>query len=499
MMSMTTATRTWSPEQLAIFNWFQRNDSAFDQSIYSPKALIVRARAGTGKTTTIIEGINQAPEERILSCAFNKKIADELAKRLTNGRAQSKTLHGVGYAALMRFWEGIRLEAQRGERASGLTETVCGPRVPDAVKKLVTNLHTKGREIAPHARVPGELIQLAYTFDCVPDDEWASDGLDVHFVELKALEAMELAASEKPTKTGIDFSDMIYLPVRNRMLTPSYDLVVVDEAQDMTVAQLEIAQGVCRGRICVVGDDRQAIYGFRGADSDSLDRLKAELGAMELGLTTTYRCGKAIVREAQRLVPDFRAGADHEGTIETLKADKLVEAAGPGNFILSRLNAPLVSIAMALLRSGKRTVVAGRDIGMGLRGLIRKLKAKSVPDLLNRIRSWEAREVSRMLAQKRDDKVDAIHDQAECLIALCDGAASVGAVEDRIEGLFKDDGLGVAGVITCSSIHRSKGLEADTVFVLYNTLYPRGVSREEENIEYVAITRAKNRLVKVVA
>jgi DNA helicase-2/ATP-dependent DNA helicase PcrA len=63
---------------------------------------------------------------------------------------------------------------------------------------------------------------------------------------------------------------MIYLPLAWNLTAKDYQLVVVDEAQDMTAAQLEIAQRVCNGRICVVGDDRQAIYGFRGATAVQL-------------------------------------------------------------------------------------------------------------------------------------------------------------------------------------------------------------------------------------
>jgi superfamily I DNA/RNA helicase len=318
---------------------------------------------------------------------------------------------------------------------------------------------------------------------------------------------MELASNIKNGDT-IDGSDMIFLPVRNGWLTKQYDLVVVDEAQDMTTAQLEIAQGVLKvgGRICVVGDDRQAIFGFRGADSGSLDRLKAELGAVEMGLTTTYRCGRSIVAAAQGYVPDFEAGSTNpEGTVGVLNTSKLVGAAGPGDFILSRVNAPLVSTAMQLLRAGKRARVAGRDIGKGLSAIIRKMKAKSVPDLLAKIENWMNREVHRHRAQLSQAtngrktalqaKIDAIIDQAEMLTSLCDGAKNTAEVETRVEALFQDDGLGKDGVITCSSVHRAKGLEANRVFLLSKTF--RGGSIEEENIMYVAITRAKNELVWV--
>jgi superfamily I DNA/RNA helicase len=351
--------------------------------------------------------------------------------------------------------------------------------------------------MVPHATKAAELIDIAVQFECEPGEEWANTQFTLDYVCAKAIEAMELA-SQVASGGTIDFSDMIFLPVRNQWLVPSYDLVVVDEAQDMTTAQLEIAQGVCRGRICVVGDDRQAIYAFRGADSESLSRLKEELKAVEFGLKTTYRCGRVIVGEAQRFVPDFLAGEGNpEGSVAVIGSDKLVAAAGVGDFILSRLNAPLVSTAMSLLRAGKRTRIAGRDIGGGLKTLVRKFKARSVPEFLTRVSAWEEREVLRLTAAKRDPaKIDAIKDQAEMLVALSDGAKNVDEITARIEALFTDDGLGDAGLVTCSSVHRAKGLEANRVFVLRDTL--RANSVEEDNISYVAITRAKLELVYVI-
>lgn len=477
--------KVWSHQQSDIFAWFETGTGN----------LIVRARAGTGKTTTIIEGINRAPESRIMLCAFNKRIAEELVARLSNPNATAKTLHAIGFNCVRRFWENVRV-ASGSERADALAHRVCGPTAPDAIKRLVAKLCTKGREIAPHAKSMGDLTDLAYQFECIPDEAWDDTHYDAAYVEQRALEAMELAAKVKPAE-GIDFADMIFLPVRNHWLFKAYDLVVVDEAQDMTVAQLEIAKGICKGRICVVGDDRQAIYGFRGADSESLNRLKTELNAAELGLTVTYRCGSTIVDLAAAIVPDFScAPGTHAGMVSSILLENLVTTVAPGNFILSRKNAPLVSVAMQLIRSGKRTKVAGRDIGAGLRSLIRKLKAKSVPDLMTKIGNWELKQAERFAKAGRQAQVDLVHDQAETLVVLASDAKSVADVEARVDALFTDDGLGQAGVVTCSSVHRAKGLEADTVFILANTL--RNDTREEQNIGYVAITRAKQSLVWVV-
>jgi superfamily I DNA/RNA helicase len=89
-----------------------------------------------------------------------------------------------------------------------------------------------------------------------------------------------------------------------------------------------------------------------------------------------------------------------------------------------------------------------------------------------------------------------VRDDAEMLRSLAEGADSVQHVIDRAESLFTDDGLGDKGVVTFSSVHKSKGLEADRVFVLASTL--RDTNEEERNIAYVAITRAKQRLTWAV-
>jgi superfamily I DNA/RNA helicase len=337
----------------------------------------------------------------------------------------------------------------------------------------------------------------------------------------KAIQAVELAAAKKPA-LGIDFADMLFLPLRNKWLSPIYDLVVIDEAQDMTLVQLLLAEGSCNGRVVVVGDDRQAVYGFRGADSDSLDRLKAKLAAEELGLTTTYRCGKQIVAMAARLVPDFQAAPTNaEGTIGQATRQQLLDTVQPGNFILSRINAPLVSIALALIRAGKRAKIEGRDIGAGLRAIVNKLATgpakNSLPKFLEKLSNWKERETARAEKARLPHKVEQVLDQYDTLLALIDGASGVPELLTRLDNLFADNVVDAPAQIVCSSVHRAKGLESDTVFVLADTLHPPvpcavcrkrsfrcqcatftpdpKQAREEQNIEYVAITRAKERLV----
>jgi AAA domain/UvrD-like helicase C-terminal domain len=505
---------TWSTQQEAIFGWFKNPTG---------KNLAVTARAGCGKTTTILEGINRAPEQRIAVLCFNKRNQIEAEAKLTNPNAEALTSHSLGFRSVKRYWENIRV-ASGSTRVNVLVEEVCGAQAPDPLKRLVGKLCTKGRELAPFATAGDELVDIALQFDCVPDDAWKTDGFDLAWVCDKAVAAIDLAARVKPT-AGIDFADMLFLPLRNKWLRPVYDLVVIDEAQDQTLVQLLLAQGACGGRIAVVGDDRQGIYGFRGADSGALGRLERELQAESLSLTRTYRCGKVIVAAAQRLVPDFEAAPTNaDGRITTIPRSKLADQVGAGDFILSRTNAPLIGIALGLVRQGRRVKIEGRDIGAGLRAIINKLATgpakNSIPKFLEKLVNWKEREVERAEKAKLDNKVEQILDQYETLVALIDGVSGIPELLTRLENLFADNVADAPSQIVCSSIHRAKGLESERVFILQDTLNPPvacegcrkrpkkcacpngyvpdpQAQREEQNIEYVAITRAKSELVWV--
>src|SRR3990167_9145846 len=155
--------KVWSDQQKAIHQEFADGTGH----------LVIRAYAGTGKTTHILEGISHAPERRIMLCAFNKRIQEELTRRLQNPNAQAKTLHALGYGCVYRHWEHMRPCAPSYLRARTLTDAVAGDQAPDAMKRLVSTLHTKAREMAPLAASAGDLLDIAYQFDCVPDEEWA--------------------------------------------------------------------------------------------------------------------------------------------------------------------------------------------------------------------------------------------------------------------------------------------------------------------------------------
>ena len=477
----------WSDEQLAIFDWFKSGKGN----------LVVQARAGTGKTTTIKEAFSHAPEERMLYAVFNKKNQVEAAAKITDPRVEVKTLHSLGFRYIKRMWRDARpddkVEWERIDNVLGFDEY--SDEVRSELHKLIG--FAKNTLCQPDL---ANLTELAVARDLGNDEESPAS--------LAQLALKVLEESKFPRKDGrISFNDMVWLPVACDWVRPWFNLVVVDEAQDMNTPQLMMAMKACKkfGRVCVVGDDRQAIYGFRGAAQDGMGLMKGILNASTLGLTVTYRCPKLVVQIAQQFVPDYRAAsAAPEGVITHASSEMLLGMVEAGDAVLSRSNAPLMPLCLSLLRRGVPAAIEGRDVGKMLTNIAKKLKGRSVPDFLAKVSNWETRMKKRAEKSDKDveKKIAEYEDQAACLVAVAEGAKSVSEVMTRLEDLFRDSEYDRRPKVILSSVHKAKGLEWDSVYMLTETFLRKrpgaaGPSQEEENIYYVAVTRSKRHLVQV--
>lgn len=225
-------------------------------------------------------------------------------------------------------------------------------------------------------------------------------------------------------------------------------------------------------------------------------------------LTVTRRCPKSHVRLAQALVPAIQAMDDApEGVVECASTDKALTEMRPGDLVLCRANAPLVPVCYALIRHGVKAVIRGRDIGTGLLALIDKLipasnrRIQSVHTLLENLTAYTQREMGKLarLGDRGASKVQALQDRQECLIALTDGVQSIDGLKAKIGVIFADfevDGAPKDAVVL-GSVHKTKGLEAGTVWVIAPELLPHPMAKrpweqvQERNLAYVAATRAK--------
>lgn len=270
-----------------------------------------------------------------------------------------------------------------------------------------------------------------------------------------------------------------------------------------------------------------SVYGFAGADTESMPRMETELGGSfrkcnTLPLTVTRRCGKAIVEEARKIVPEFEAhGDNHNGYVRHTSC-YIWERSGPtetesgcrnGDFVLCRTNVPLVQNAFRFIRAGRRVVIIGRDIGAGLINLLNKLlKPEQGSDevsmtlLENRIIAWQTIETREENSKEHpnENKLIMIADKAACLLEFVRACQTPNEVRDRIISLFSDNG-DKSSRVTFSSIHRAKGLEAKRVWFLmpHNGQCPHPMSttpwqlEQESNLLYVGITRAIEELIFV--
>ncbi len=497
--------------------------------------LRIEAYAGTGKTTTVLRAIDVAPEQDIWLASFAKRNQLELAARLTNPRANAQTVHSIGYEAIRNSeWGYVRVCNRRFDREDDISSRV-SQGLPWGGKRAVAKLFTKARELCPlvgtdqapaNERPTDVLSNLAIDFGLAPP---AGDALNLYDVACATLKALRIAASEKPLTTGIDYADMLFLPLVNKWLQPRFDMAVVDEYQDLTLCQLLFVRRMCYdfARIVLVGDKHQAIYGFRGAGGSEVQKLMDHLKPQELPLPKTYRCPQAVVALAKEYAPGYEVDDSAPlGTIETIDFDQLVAQAQPGDFILSRSNAPLMPVALACLRADKPAVVRGKDIAAGLVALVKKLATgearESIPAFLRRVENWENREMHRLVAMNREDQLDVLKDKADTLRVLAHSSSGVPALMRRLETLFVKDDEGEDVGVVLSTVHKAKGLEADRVFLLKDSFLRRVVCecghyhqrecrkcsctetvpdmekwQEERNIYYVALTRTKSRLTFV--
>ncbi|PWU21892.1 MAG: hypothetical protein C5B49_01955 [Bdellovibrio sp.] len=303
----------------------------------------------------------------------------------------------------------------------------------------------------------------------------------------------------------IDFDDQLYLPVVYKLKFPKYDWVFIDEAQDISSIQHVMLERSLNkgGRLVAVGDSHQAIYSFRGADSNSLNKIVETFNCIRLPLSISYRCPKSVVAEAKQYVPHIEAAPTAtEGSVVDSGVANNIKLYNPEEsvMVVCRNNAPLLRLAYFLIAAKVPVRVEGREIGEGLANLIKKLRARTIHDLGPRLEEWHARETAKKLAVDKSADLSAIDDKYECLLCLLEStqAQTVPELINEVKNLF-DPKPGKKYVI-CSTIHRAKGLESEKVFFLDSWRLPSKYAKTEEqlqqehNLAYVAVTRAKQSL-----
>lgn len=538
------ATFTTTKEQNDILSYFETN--------FGPEAhaMFIDALAGTGKTSTLVllgQVVKRIQDsgKNVNGCmiAFNKVIAKALKTKLAEFGVtgiEAKTTNSLGNAILTEaasngFCPKQRLDTHSKKYSDIVFKHVNKNKGSFPGYKIPKGLVGHLTKMVKFARVtfidPTEENLLAmvehYGIDIdITSSEW-------QFAWSSVRPLIEEGVKMFRDSGVLDFDDQIFLPLYLDLTAPIYDLICSDEAQDFNAVRLQLTQRCIKpnGFLIYVGDENQAMQGFTGSDTDSVNTIKRTTKAVVFPLTTCWRCDADIIRVAQAIVPRIKARSNApKGVVDMISESMLVKALEPGykrgkevkdgDLVLCRINADLVKYCLEAIRHGKYAIIRGRSIGRGIIAFIdRAIEKAHTPVTINNLADIAAQvadqeKMALALSKNAEDQIAKIDDKLDSLDAFISGFKMdhpEGGIDDLkvyINEKFSGDDDEVDEEqdncilpIIFSTVHKAKGLEFDRVFIIRPDLMPFPAKnqkpwqeKQEYNILYVACTRAKHEL-----
>jgi DNA helicase-2/ATP-dependent DNA helicase PcrA len=463
--------------------------------------LLIGALAGAGKTTTVVRGAELLPKDsKKIYLAFNKHIQMELKEKLPED-VFCYTFHGLGTNAIKNtYGDSIKFDEfkvdniiKKKSKRWGLEKELLdsGDRMDylNKVKKFVNLCRqtvTLDKKYLPH-------LSTKYDIE-----------LDEPRDHKRVWSVLEEMVNDRRT---FDFTDMVFLPaIDNKIWTYQYDYVIVDEVQDLNRAQQYLLKKILKkdritkkttGRLIAVGDVHQSIYGFTGVSDKSWDWFVKFPNTKMLPLTVTFRCGKEIVKEAQKIVPAIQALPNAiEGIV---REGSVLDEPESGDFVLCRTTTPLIKLFFHYLLQGKKAMIKGSDIGVSLNEMIQghKTLAQLMAHYQNKLKEYQTALRKRGILNYNDDNgYITLSDNVMALEFMSKLSNDISDLKMKVNTIFSDEMYG----IVLSTVHKAKGLEADRVFIARPDKMPLPTKKawqhlQELNLKYVAITRAKNELI----
>ncbi|WP_407543093.1 AAA family ATPase (plasmid) [Deinococcus radiomollis] len=481
--------------------------------------LMLRATAGSGKTTTLTEAAWHLPTTgHAAYFAFNKHSVDGIAPNLPR-HVNAATLHAYGRRILCRIRQDPQLQVddKKSDRlAQNLAASLAhsGERQDFKLIRATARLWNAAREhTLNHTSHEDDLAALAMQV------EWPGD-FNPRVIR-SALKSMREASLTDFGAGGLpDFTDFLWLPLELQLEANSLNVALVDECQDLTPLRqsfvthlLGLSRGgetsestESHGRLIAVGDSAQAIYAYAGADPLGMERLAERIGATNLPLSVSFRCPASHVQLAHRANTFIESAEGAKvGIIEHLSAEELTYQTG--DVVLSRLNSPLIQTALKLLARGISVNIRGRDLATRLEAAAQDTfpRAFTQESINEQVKLHYDKKAKPFTARAKDGDREAkkvltdLKDICSCLRLLAERAvalspkpsATVHDLSALLRSLYRDD-----ADVLFSTVHRAKGLEWDRVTLLYpETMpYPAGEYQEEMCVLFVALTRSKDTL-----
>jgi len=511
----------------AVFDRAEWDDCSDQQAAVIEHALDGRgsigvvARAGCGKTyllEKVTKAIIQYERGGLIAMAFNTEIADELDSRFKQAgydfrAAAAGTVHSFGLRAWRRAAPTVKVD---DDKVSNIIKTLAGgDRSSDyflaasPIEKLVSLAKQKA---LGHVGQIDDTEAWVEIFEHFNIEDSLEEGVAPSSVIRCAQRVYK--QSLESCKEVVDCDDMLLAPLYYKASFLQKKWILLDEAQDTNAARRLVALAMLNpyaGRMIYVGDPAQAIYGFTGADSNSMELLRMATNATVMPLNVTRRCPKSVVAAAQQFVPDFVAHEDApEGAVRSISFDDLdEEGLTKDDVILCRLTWPLVQTALTLVGKGIACRVEGRDIGEELVTLAQRREADNLWDLMQKLDTYQREQNAKFIAKGEEYHAERLADKVDCLrviikTCLSESKTGVDALVEKIGGMFGSTKGGE--MLTLATGHRSKGREWRRVY-LYGreTWLPSPHAKkdwqkdQEQHLEYVMLTRSKGELIDVPA
>ena len=539
--------------------------------------LLIDAKAGSGKTSTLIliaEELLNA-NQNCLFLSFNKSIVDELKLKIPELSSNIKTVHSLGLTFIRSY-----LYKKHNTNYVIKDMDLSKKKVRELVKMYYEKYFAK--EIAEYHQELSEqelkdthyeiitdfvnVCNYARLYCCDFTDkkqiehitlkfarklpEYINDVLPNYYELVPAVINAILNMFEHPEKNmegkyeyAIDFLDMIYLPVQYSMNVPfaiknSLDTILVDESQDLSLLQQMFIRRLYTGsnRFIFVGDRNQSIYGFSGADTKAVDRIKDNFRPKELPLSICYRCPEKIVRLAREIVPTIEWNKDRldTGTLKTIDYTDMRDNISQGEIIIGRRNKDLLKIYKDFTFNLKREIkfrnkdlvnAIEKDLITCIRDYMLRYTKKlnmekyvmtilnefaainNIPVNSNLYKTEKATLIDKYIAEHKDDKKDVMksNQTLEYLIKCMQEYHDEGAYEYEEDNIltvyydiildfiniyrkshtsilvndfmeymknFLNASLNKYNVPIISSVHSMKGGEADTVYIYDYPKFP---------------------------
>lgn len=296
--------------------------------------LLILAGAGSGKTRTITYRIAHMIQElgispySILAVTFTNKAAKEMRERVENligedgKRAMISTFHSFGLRLLRVYCKAIGYDSN-----FTIYDTDDQKKV---VKGIMKQLVIKNKDLTD-SRIVSRISKLKE--DGVSPEEYEKD----HRFEPDANIIAETYKRYNQTlkeNNGMDFSDILtntYKLLENQeileKLQEKFKYIMVDEYQDTNNIQYRIINKIAQKyrNLCVVGDENQSIYGFRGADiRNILDFEKDYKDAKVIKLEENYRSTKMILDAANAVIKNNTTSKDKKLWTKKSSGDKII-------------------------------------------------------------------------------------------------------------------------------------------------------------------------------